>query len=695
MAVRRADSSAAAGRSVRPCFSVPAAQAAKRVALVIGNDTYDALPNLVNARTDARGMAKTLRKFGFEVILKLDADRLSFGRALTEFEGKAASADVGLVFYAGHGVQSNGLNYLVPSNAQVEAEDDLRFQGIEAGAFLQAMRTAGTRLNILILDACRDNPLPKRTRTAKRGLTVTAVPQGIGGTAIVYAAGQGQRAQDGPEGGHGIFTGALLQVLEQPGLKLGEVFNQTAKRVITLTNNQQRPWINRSDFSDFVFNRAKSVAPPVPPGGSAEIVFWQSIQDSQDKDAYLAYLKRYPNGTYSDLARLRIKRLKPRQTAALLPPAKPVIKLEPIEGTYVALRNANVRAAPDVNAPRVATLPKGGKVHVAGKVASKDWLAVDRDGKRLGFVYSKLLRDAEARVASVIPPKVTVPKRAKVAVGVYMSPGHVFRDCEDCPEMVVIPPGRFRMGDLNGGGRSDEKPVHDVRIKYNFAVGKYEVTRGEYAIFVKATGRGAGDGCYYHTGEEWKKGGSKSWRDPGYDQTDRDPVACINWDDAKAYVSWLSRRQGQRYRLLSEAEWEYVARAGSGSKYSFGNDKGALCGHGNGADGSTSFSWRNGACDDGYSEQTAPVGSFKANNFGLHDIHGNVWEWVADCWHGSYQGAPTNGSAWTSGGNCSRRVLRGGSWLSYPWYLRVADRSWGGTGGRVSVNGFRVARTVP
>jgi uncharacterized caspase-like protein len=164
-------------------LSSSGAEAAKRVALVIGNDNYDTLPPLNNAATDARGMADKLRGLGFEVILKLNASRQDMGRLLAAFEGKAASADVGLVFYAGHGIQAGGRNYLVPSDAPIEVEADLRFLGFASGEFLQAMKRAGTPLNIVILDACRDNPLPKRGRNLARGLAVVPVPAGIGASA--------------------------------------------------------------------------------------------------------------------------------------------------------------------------------------------------------------------------------------------------------------------------------------------------------------------------------------------------------------------------------------------------------------------------------------------------------------------------------------------------------------------------------
>jgi formylglycine-generating enzyme required for sulfatase activity len=292
------------------------------------------------------------------------------------------------------------------------------------------------------------------------------------------------------------------------------------------------------------------------------------------------------------------------------------------------------------------------------------------------------VKTGRTEMAAVIPPKAAAPKPVTPAVGIYASrkPGTVFRDCDDCPEMVVIPPGTFRMGDLQGGGVDDEKPVHDVQIDYSFAVGKYEVTWAEWEACVR------GGGCDA-SGPE-KRGGDEGWG------RGRRPVINVSWDDAKAYVAWLSRTTGKGYRLLSEAEWEYVARAGSSSKYSFGSDESQLCAHGNGADKSTDYDWRNESCNDGYGKQTAPVGRFRANPFGLHDVHGNVWEWVEDCWHESYEDAPTDGSAWDTGGDCSRRVLRGGAWVNLPRYLRAALRYRSGAGGRHYSYGFRLARTL-
>ena len=228
-------------------------------------------------------------------------------------------------------------------------------------------------------------------------------------------------------------------------------------------------------------------------------------------------------------------------------------------------------------------------------------------------------------------------------------------------EMVVIPGGRFQMGCVSGKNcQGDEKPVHEVRVA-SFALSKYEVTFEEYDRFTAATGRVRADD------EGWGRG--------------RRPVINVSWEDAVAYTEWLSDRTGERYRLPSEAEWEYSARAGSTTKYSWGNKKGrnrANC------DGCGS-QW-----DD---EKTAPVGSFSPNAWGLHDMHGNVREWVGDCWNKRYKGAPTDGSAWESG-KCGRRVLRGGSWLNLPGYLRAAGRYRSTTGDRYFNIGFRVARTL-
>ena len=230
-------------------------------------------------------------------------------------------------------------------------------------------------------------------------------------------------------------------------------------------------------------------------------------------------------------------------------------------------------------------------------------------------------------------------------------------------EMVVMPAGRFRMGCLSDDDcDSAEKPVREVAIA-PFALSKHEVTFAQWDACVSGGGRGGHRPA-----------------DRGWGRADR-PVIYVSWEDARAYVSWLSRETGGEYRLPSEAEWEYAARAGSSTKYFWGNEIGVNRANCDGC----------GSRWDG--KETAPAGSLPANAWGLHDMHGNVWEWVQDCWNGNYAGAPADGGAWLSG-DCSERVLRGGSWNVVPRFLRAAVRGGIGSGRRSEGLGFRVARTL-
>jgi len=246
----------------------------------------------------------------------------------------------------------------------------------------------------------------------------------------------------------------------------------------------------------------------------------------------------------------------------------------------------------------------------------------------------------------------------------------VFQDCGDCPEMVVVPAGSFQMG--SNTGDNDEKPVRTVKIGYSFAVGVYEVTFAEWDA-CKADRR-----CHNPSDEGWsnKPGSPERWG------RGRRPVMNVSWDDAQQYVRWLSQKTGQTYRLLSEAEWEYVARAGTKTRFWWGDDIGS---------GQANCTGCGGPQDD---RKTVPVGSFKANAFGLYDVHGNVLEWVEDCYHDNYQGAPEDGSAWHAF-SCDGRVLRGGSWFNFPLLLRSANRIPSAPDYLSSNMGFRVARTLP
>ena len=277
--------------------------------------------------------------------------------------------------------------------------------------------------------------------------------------------------------------------------------------------------------------------------------------------------------------------------------------------------------------------------------------------------------------------------------------GKEFRECKGCPKMVVVPAGSFTMGSPSSeeGRYDDEGPQHRVTIAEPFAVGKYEVTRAQFARFVKETGYSAGNSCATFERKEYKVRSGRGYQNPGYRQGKHHPVVCVSWRGAKAYVRWLSRKTGKHYRLLSEAEWEYAARAGTRTSRYWGDRISAQCRHANGydrtAESKLSLGVRRLFCQDGY-VRTAQVGRFGKNAFGLHDMLGNVWELVEDCWHGSYAGAPTGGSAWVTGGDCSQRVLRGGGHSSFVPRLRSAARGEIRGGYRNGSYGFRVARTL-
>ena len=265
--------------------------------------------------------------------------------------------------------------------------------------------------------------------------------------------------------------------------------------------------------------------------------------------------------------------------------------------------------------------------------------------------------------------------------------------------MVVIPAGQFMMGSpsYEEGRYDDEGPVHRVQVP-SFALGKFEVTRGQFAAFVRETGYSAGGSCNVDKGGgDYGRLASKNWRDPNFSQTDWHPVVCVNWYDAKAYVEWLGRKTGERYRLPSESEWEYAGRAGTTEARYWGNDPDEACTSANVHDQTSKsinrFHWTHHGCTDGHAK-TAPAGSFQANSFGLYDVLGNVWEWVEDCSNWSYSGAPNDGSAW-SAGDCSERVLRGGSWIFIPRNVRSANRNRKGSDLQDDDYGFRVARTLP
>jgi formylglycine-generating enzyme required for sulfatase activity len=268
-------------------------------------------------------------------------------------------------------------------------------------------------------------------------------------------------------------------------------------------------------------------------------------------------------------------------------------------------------------------------------------------------------------------------------------PKERFWECNGCPEMVVVPAGELVMGSPENEPerRAEEGPRHKVTVRERFAVSKGAITREQYEKFVDATGHAAGDKCLGRKDGNWTAESGRSFRNPGFAQDNNHPAVCVSFDDAKTYLAWVSKQTGKPYRLLTEAEWEYVARAGTQSPFWWGSPISTDQANYNGNiifPGGTKGEFR---------QKTVGAQTFKPNPWTLLIGAGNAAEWVEDCWNKSYQGAPADGSAWTKG-DCSRRVIRGGSWASDPSVLRSAARVSAQNGVRSSDVGFRVARSM-
>ena len=534
----------------------------KRVALVIGNSAYQKVATLDNPGRDAAAMGELFRRIGFSrVVVRTNLDQAGMRNALKDFSESVEDAQIAVVFFAGHGIEVNGTNYLIPTDAVLKRDIDVEDETVSLDRVGQMIEQA-RRLRLIILDACRDNPFT----SGMRRVASRSIGRGLGrinvttsDTMIAFAAQPGSTAADG-DGVNSPFTTALLHNLATPGLDIRLAMGRTRDEVLASTNHKQEPTI----FGSLGGTEISLVASP--------------------------------------------------KLAAVVPPVAPTA--QPV-------------------APQPGASPCSNGATTVSFSSSRE----------------------------PCPLSVTEERSLK--------PKDVFKECEmGCPEMVVIPAGSFTIGspEKEEGRRPHEGPQQLVTIGQAFAAGRFAVTFDEW------------DACA-------ADGGCRRYRpdDSGWGRGRR-PATKVSWDDAKAYAQWLSDKTGKDYRLLSEAEREYVTRAGTttpfwwGSKitprqanYSGGNYHGKWGEHG---------------------LKTFPVNSFDENPFGLYQVHGNIDEWVEDCWNDSYRGAPTDGSARTTGDDCSLRVLRGGGWELGDLYLRSANRRGAATFYRYNSIGFRVARTM-
>ena len=491
-----------------------------RIALIVGNSSYRDAP-LRNPANDAADMANTLENLGFKVNKLLDADSRTMKRAIRSF-GKELSQDdtVGLFYFAGHGLQVGGINYLVPINAHIESEADIEYEAINAGRILSQMSLAGNGLNLVILDACRNNPFARSFRSSTRGLARMEAPKG---SLILYATSPGDVAADG-EGENGLFTEKLIETINREGLTIEEVFKQTAIAVNNASNSAQVPYIEGVILGDFYFREASSqnvkhTPDPTPtpiqtqpqvqaqtqPSVNTSVViaseventFWDTVKQSNSVELYQAYLDQYPNGFYSRIAEIIIK-----NATSQVENNKKSEKSETIE---ISSNSANVG--------------QSGLVQTNG-------------GKKLGGVSARNINENHSPPINTKDIKTVTPNN-----GVTSDPNVI--------PMAKIPQGCFKMGSFQGN--SSEKPAHTVCITKPFMMGKYEVTQGQWKAIMNSN--------------------------PSlYQTSDGNPVERVSWDDIQIFIELLNKKTRLNYRLPTEAEWEYACNGTEPRLFCGGDD---------------------------------------------------------------------------------------------------------------------------
>jgi formylglycine-generating enzyme required for sulfatase activity len=571
-------------------------------------------------------LKRALEGAGFAVTLVTEADADKMKEAIADFGDRLArEGDVGLFYFSGHGVQTGKGNYLLPLGRRFQRERDVELFGVEARAVLDQMARARNPLNIVILDACRDSPLPATERTAgSKGLARMETPSG---SVIAYATAPGKTASDNSLGRNGLYTKHLIAAINTEGLALENVFRRVGAAV-EKENPEQSPeevMKLRSELP-FYFHAPRAPGKPVQIATATPEPVNLTPQPSQAGRTSLDDLER-EEATRKQWAQWQAQmKADFDKTAAFSGSADLQAKAWDRFLAAWAQDNPLSRQDDELRAQAQQRLAQ------ARNQANADAAAAQRAAQQAATAQTTTAAAGQTQTFNVN------------GVGF---------------KMVNIPAGSFEMGSPASEPERDstEGPQHRVSLQA-FQMGQTTVTQGLWQAVM-----GNNPSKFSNCGADC-------------------PVEQVSWNDAQGFIQKLNQLTGQSFRLPSEAEWEYAARAGSQTTYPWGNEIGqnnANC---------------NGCGSRWDAKQTAPVGQFAANAFGLYDMHGNVWQWVQDIYHDNYSGAPADGSAWTSGRNQARGVNRGGSWGSSPRILRSAGRDWFTPGNRDGDIGFRLARTI-
>jgi formylglycine-generating enzyme required for sulfatase activity len=618
------------------------AQTEKRIALLIGNRAYDASVGVLkNPHNDIAVVGEALARQGFEVLPPIkDARRsaiLGGVRELVRRLSAAGAGAIGFLYYSGHGAaeKDTNINYLIPVDAKEPGTTGFWDESVKLDDILKLLDGARAAAKFIVFDACR-NELQLPTKDTTKGLVPVIEQQGM---FIAYASAPGRTASDRGEKS-GPYAEALAAELGKPGVDHLSLFQNVKEAVYSSSGGAQQPWESNGLVRRVYLTGRRSAPIPELTDAARE---WARV-DKASLAELETFARRQPTSPEADYARARIGDLKKTQVTSSAPQQPTtmggLLRCESHPDRPACELDANCSWADN----RIQCERKSGSLTTA-LIESSPSMKKKSDPTCMGV---------EALVGSEMR---------------CLKPGDSFKDCPECPEMVVVPAGSFVMGSppSEAGREALEGPQHTITITGPLALGKFEVTFEEWDACVAA-----GDCKHRPDDNGWGRG--------------RRPVIDVSWDDIyREFMPWFSSKTGRTYRLLSEAEWEYAARAGSRNKYTWGNDIGknrANC---------------TGCGSKWDKKQTAPVGSFAANAFGLHDMHGNVNEWVHDCWHGDYVGAPTDGSVWDKDNAACKyhfRVTRGGSWYFPPESARSATRMTPFPTVRTNYLGFRVARTL-
>ncbi|PKN07719.1 MAG: hypothetical protein CVU73_09865 [Deltaproteobacteria bacterium HGW-Deltaproteobacteria-8] len=642
---------------------VSQARAERRIALVIGNAAYPNAP-LKNPVNDARDMAAALRGLGFEVIARENASLAQMEGAVKEFWDRLKRGGAGLFYFAGHGLQVNGRNYLVPVDAKLSAEQDAKYKCMDAGLVLGRMENAGNELNIVILDACRNNPFARSWRSADVGLAKMDAPKG---SIIAYATAPDSVAADGA-GKNGLYTEKLLRAMRVPGQPVEQMFKRVRDEVMRATKDKQVPWESTSLRGDFYFSPgagapalAVAAAPPSAPPASPE----QALAPAP---------KETPKAALAPQLDLR-QRLAGKYAEAGADTGKNglifdfALKGDDMVGTPSGWTGgvspvgiSDVRV--DENALAFRFIYKKGLFGIAGTTYTDYTCDLSGDLNVIPMTYltesgntgkARLIRLKGAgsrplqQLAMASPPKQAPPAPAE-----EHKAGDTWTDPATGMEFVWVPQGCFQMGTAEG--RADESPVHEVCLS-GFWLGRFELTQGQWAKVM-------GNNPSFTQGSA---GGGPTY-----------PLERVSWNDAKAFIARINMAGVGRFRLPTEAEWEYACRSGGKEeKYGGGNDPDLVAWH------SQSVM--------GFGGGTHPVGTKVPNALGLFDMSGNVWEWVEDVYDAqAYSRHSRQNPVVTEGG--PNRVNRGGSWFYGPERARCANRDSNPPTFKHYTLGFRLVR---